>query len=431
MDKNVFYSHLKKYLPQEEIDKLRYTLENTHSVYSALSVDEDKISMDKIKELYPSLKNHPVCKNTLIYNKNELDLGKSLLFEIGAFYLYEPCSPIVSSLLDLNEDDLVLDMCAAPGGKTIQASFLMHNKGLLISNEISKSRAEILSSNVEKYGRKNTIVISSDCNAFKDKYENTFSKIILDAPCSGSGMFRKESKMMDDWTLEKMLALTPLQKELILIAYSLLKPGGTMVYSTCSFSYEEDEEVIKYLLENTDAILDDISHIEGEYRSDLDKTVHLFPHLFDGEGHFIAKIKKPGTLIKPVFAQEKKNKLPFILKEEGNIIFNKNNDIYLTTHPFNLYNLHIIRAGIKVGNYDKKLGIVYDHALCRTSNAELDKVEVTIDEAKKYILGNSINKMYKKGYVNLTYLNIPFALSKSVNGILKNHYPKGLRKNII
>ena len=95
-------------------------------------------------------------------------------------------------------------------------------------------------------------------------------------------------------------------------ALKILKPGHEMIYSTCSFSYEEDEEVIKYLLENTDAILDDIPHIEGEYRSDLDKTVHLFPHLFDGEGHFIAKIKKPGKLTKPIFSQDKKNKLPFI-----------------------------------------------------------------------------------------------------------------------
>ena len=256
----------------------------------------DKIEISTLKSIYPDLIDHPVCKNSFIYDKEKLDLGKTLLFEIGAFYIYEPCSPIVSYLLDLQEDDLVLDMCAAPGGKSIHTSFLMHNKGLLVSNELSKSRAEVLSSNVEKYGRVNTIVISEDGVNLKKDYKNTFSKIILDAPCSGSGMFKKEPKMMDDWTLEKMLSLTKIQKELILSAYEMLLPGGTMIYSTCSFSYEEDEEIVKHLLSSTDAELINIEDFKGTYRSDLDKTIHLFPHRFDGEGHYIAKIRKPGIL---------------------------------------------------------------------------------------------------------------------------------------
>lgn len=428
MDKK-FTEHLQKYLPIEEIDKLTNALEQEQT-YSCIIIDEDKITKENIQKIYPSLIPHPIVNNAFLYNKNELELGKSLLFEIGAFYILEPCSPLVSYFLNPNENDLLLDVCAAPGGKTIHSSFIMKNNGQIISNEISSSRVEILSSNSEKYGRKNITVCSSDIKTLAKQFPNTFSKIILDAPCSGSGMFRKNSKMKDDWTYQKVISCAETQKELILLAYSMLKEGGEMIYSTCSYSYEEDEEIIQYLLDNTNAKLIDIPHFKGEYRSNLIQTVHLLPHHFNGEGHFIAKIKKEGTLTYPIIQQNKKKFTLLNTPINEEIFINKANEMFLTNHIINLKGIRILRNGIKIGIQDKKLGIVYDHNYARYTNNLLPKIELSFEETKNFIYGLTIQKNIPNGYVSLTYLNIPFALGKASNNQIKNHYPKGLRKKI-
>ena len=213
-------------------------------------------------------------------------------------------------LLSPNENDVVLDLCAAPGGKSMQASLLMHNKGLIVANDISKQRAFAISENAERLGRGNLLIINNDFATIYDRFLNTFDKIILDAPCSGSGMFRKEDKMRQDWTYQKVLKCQDIQKTLILMAYQMLKPGGTMVYSTCSFSFEEDEMVVDYLLANSDATLLELPDSKYYYKSKNNgHGIHLLPFLFPGEGHYIALIKKPGD-IKNSKEKEQKTK-PF------------------------------------------------------------------------------------------------------------------------
>ena len=214
MDIEIFKNHLKKYLSSDNIGSLMDAIKEDNPLSSIL-IDENKISKQEIIKEYPFLIPHPIVDNVFIYDKNKYSLGKTLLFEIGAYYIFEPCSSLVNYFLNPTEDDLVLDLAAAPGGKTIHCSFLMHNRGQIISNEINSQRANILSSNVEKYGRKNVTVINEDSHNLLKNFKGSFSKIILDAPCSGSGMFRKESKMMDDWTLNKVESLSKLQKELI------------------------------------------------------------------------------------------------------------------------------------------------------------------------------------------------------------------------
>ena len=426
MNELEFFSHLKKYLSSNEIDLLKEEL-NKEQKYSSILIDEDKINHNEILKLYPSLIPHPIVKNVFLFDKKKLDLGKSLLFEIGAFYIFEPCSSLVNYFLNPNENDIILDMASAPGGKTIHASFLMHNKGQIIANEISSSRVEILSQNIEKYGRKNVTVISSEVSKLVPQFQNFFTKIILDAPCSGSGMFRKENKMKEDWTYQKVLSCSKIQKELILQAYSMLKKGGELIYSTCSFSYEEDEEVISYLLENTDAELINLPSITGEYRSSLNQTIHLLPFLFNGEGHFIAKIKKPGILTKPNLP---KYKNPLSLPLDGQTFINNKNEIYLTNYVLPIKNVRILRNGIKIGMYDKKLGYIYDHALSRYKCNYLPLIELNKEDTINYIYGLSIPTNHQNGYVILTYLSIPFGIGKISNKQIKNHYPKGLRRKI-
>lgn len=427
MDETIFFSHLETYLDKKNISELKKAL-SEEQIFSSLIIDEEKISREEILHLYPSIKPHPLVKNVFLFNKKELDLGKSLLFEIGAFYIFEPCSSLVGHFLSPQEDDIILDLAASPGGKCIHTSFLMHNKGQIIANEISSSRAKILSSNVEKYGRKNITVTSANSKQLLVLFKEYFSKIILDAPCSGSGMFRKENKMKDDWTIEKVISLAKLQKELILDAYDMLQKGGEMIYSTCSFSFEEDEEVINYLLANRDAELIPLPHFEGEYRSSLKESVHLLPHLFNGEGHFICKIKKPGMLEKKYHFEKSSPKINLPLS--GQFYISGKQDVYLTNYLLPLKNIRILRNGLKIGHYDKKIGWVYDHALSRLNNNFLIKIALSKEEAIQYIYGLSITKNIDNGYVVLTYLGIPFALGKVTNHQIKNHYPKGLRKKL-
>ena len=269
-----FREHLKRYLSDDEISKLMDSLNALDK--HALLLNAEKLSEEKLLKIYPHLEKHPIVKNAFLYNKNEYQLGKSVLHELGAFYLQEPSAMLVSYLLNPKPNSLILDLCAAPGGKSVQASLLTKGTGLIISNDLSYPRAKIIKENAERMGLENLLIISNDFAKLSSKYQNTFDYIILDAPCSGSGMFRKNDLMKEDWSINKVYKFAELQKELISYSYSMLKPGGKMVYSTCSFSYEEDEEVIEHLLASSDAIIDTIPSILYFYQSKNGFCIHLF-----------------------------------------------------------------------------------------------------------------------------------------------------------
>ena len=412
-----FLEHLKAYLNDKEIILLETSLSKKSE--HALLLNTEKMSQEQLLSIYPSLKKHPIVKNAFIYDKDELDLGKSVYHELGCFYLQEPSAMLPAYLLSPEPGDLVLDLCAAPGGKSMQASFLMKNEGLIISNDISKSRTFAISENAERLGRGNLLITNNDFSLISDKFINTFDKIILDAPCSGSGMFRKEDKMQEDWSYQKVLKNAEIQKSLILIAYQMLKPGGTMVYSTCSFSYEEDEEVIDYLIKNTDAILKEIPDSKLFYKSKKSgHGVHLLPFLFPGEGHYIALISKPGVL-------NKKGDEEYYQKKEkfGEYLFT-------LSETFSIKHLNVIRYGVKIGQVDKS-DIRYDYHYARFIKEFDNVLEIDTSELLKYYQGETINKAFDKGYVLLKYQGINVDIAKSDGRIVKNHLPKGLRKKLI
>ena len=412
-----FSEHLKTYLNDEEISNLEASL-NQKSEH-ALLLNTEKMNEETLLSIYPSLKRHPIVKNAFIYDKDELDLGKSVYHELGCFYLQEPSAMLPAYLLSPESGDLVLDLCAAPGGKSMQASLLMKNEGLIISNDISKSRAFAISENAERLGRGNLLITNNDFSLIFDKVLNTFDKIILDAPCSGSGMFRKEDKMQEDWSYQKVLKNAEIQKSLIMIAYSMLKPGGTMVYSTCSFSYEEDEEVIDYLINSTDATLKEIPDSELFYRSrNNGHGIHLLPFLFPGEGHYIALITKPGELVR-------KNDKKYYQKKE------KFGDYFFTlSETFSMKHLNVIRYGVKIGQVDKN-DIRFDYHYARFIKEFDNVLEIDTNELLKYYQGETINKPVSKGYILLKYQGINVDIAKSDGRIVKNRLPKGLRKKLI
>ena len=414
-----FAKSLEKYLSKEEIAKLIASFSENEK--KAIYLNSNKVSNEKLLDLFPNLKPHPVVQNGYLFDKNEYELGKKIYHELGAYYIQEPSAMLVAHFLDAKPGEIVLDLCAAPGGKTIQTALKMQNQGLIIANDLSKSRANILLSNIERMGVSNTVVASLDFKNYYQKFTGFFDKIILDAPCSGSGMFRKSDEMKDDWTYEKVLKNAAIQKELILMCYTMLKEGGKLVYSTCSYSFEEDEEVIDFLLQNSDAKLENIPQFKGEFRSPKFKeSVHLFPSHFEGEGHYIALIKKPGVL--------QSSKLsPFevtrTIQGKGNT---KEIQKFLcpTKLPANFEEL-ALRPGLFLGSQigDK---FVPSHHRSHVENAD-DSIELTKEEVIKYLKGETINKKCLNGYKFVSYLGMNLGVCYSINGVLKNYYPKGLR----
>lgn len=424
--KQEFINHLSSYLSQEEIDSLIASF-NQKSV-NGLILNKDKMDEKTLLSLFPNIKKHPIVPYAYIFDKDEYQLGKTIYHELGCFYLQEPSAILVSYLLNPDEKDTLLDLCAAPGGKSIGASFLMNNKGLIISNDLAKDRCYILQENIQRMGRGNVIITNNDFSYIYQNYQNYFSKIILDAPCSGSGMFRKDEKMIEDWSLNKVFKFSLIQSELIDICYSMLAPGGYMVYSTCSYSYEEDELVIKHLLEHTDATIVPIEKRKEYYFSKDNLGIHLFPHLFNGEGHYICLIKKPGEI------KYRKNNVRKPHKEyphqiESFDIKNFNNVLFGLYTDFTYKKLNIIQYGLKIGEVFSK-GINYDYHLSHYLDNYPNEIELDKQQIQKYLNGEEIvhQENLAKGNILLKYQGIPVDFSKNNGNIIKNHYPKKLRK---
>ena len=418
-----FLEHLKTYLSDEEINKLSQALQdkNLHGVL----LNPEKMSDERFLELFPDVIKHPIVSHAYLYNRKIYNLGKSVYHTLGCFYLQEPSAMVPAYLLNAKENELVLDMCAAPGGKTIQTSFLMKNTGLIISNDLSRSRTSAIVENEERLGLGNIVVTNNDLSKIYKNYLNTFDKIILDAPCSGSGMFRKDSKMIDDWSYNKVLKFAETQKELLSIAYAMLKPGGTICYSTCSFSYEEDEEVIDYLCQTTDCEIVNLQNDLFYINKKKALGIHLLPSVFPGEGHYICLIKKPGNY---VFNGDKGGIKENINGVKFKQIKNFANFLFGLDYDFNFRHFNIVRYGVKIGEIikgTKDIKFDYHYAHYVKDFAKIYKINA--DGLKKYLSGNTINNHGEKGYYLLTFEDINVDISKGDGRVFKNHLPKHFR----
>ena len=198
-----------------------------------------KCSEEKFERLY-CLEKHLYVKEAYYYDKEQYSFGKNPLHNAGVYYIQDASAMMVVDLLGINKGEKVLDLCAAPGGKSSQVVSYLDNTGLLVSNDVSVKRVKDLSENIERMGTSNTIVMNESIDKISANFGGYFDKVILDAPCSGQGMFRKNNLVYEDWSYDKTLKLTEIQKDLILKAYRCLKKGGTMVYSTCTFAVEEN-----------------------------------------------------------------------------------------------------------------------------------------------------------------------------------------------
>lgn len=426
-----FRTNLIEHLPENEVDGLINAIENG-KVTHALILNDKKMSDEEFVSRFPHVRKHKFVEHAYYYDKDEYEFGKSLLYDDGVFSIEDASAMMVNYFLKPETDDIVLDVCAAPGGKSIGASLMMKDEGIIISNDISYPRAKAMSQNVERMGRGNIIVASNDFIFSHVHFANTFDKIILDAPCSGSAMMRKNALAKSDWKYEKVKSNSRKQLELLDLAYGMLKEGGTLSYSTCSFSFEEDENVILLFKKMHPEIeIADLPQDDSFVRSEeLPQAVRLHPNHFEGEGQFICLFKKPGTLVKTkkeiISNQRYKNFIDqYGLQDRSNEMMR--NKFYSLSQHFDVSHLNILRYGVKL--FEMRNIYIPDHHLTHFLSPSYS-IPISYEEAKAYIHGDTFPLERPDNFYIVSYDNQNLGYVKVTQGVAKNHYPKGLRREL-
>ncbi len=427
-----FLERMKKYLG-DEFDAFvdSYNLPPTKGI----RVNELKCTPQKLIELMPTkLTASPFCKDSF-YSAEEIKVGFNPLHSAGAFYSQEPSASVPVELLDPKPGDFVLDMCAAPGGKTTQIASKLKGEGLVVCNEVVKSRANILLSNVERMGIANAVVTSSYPEKIAAALPEFFDKIVVDAPCSGEGMFRKNSEAVTEWSPEHVSSCAVRQLAILNDAAVCLKKGGELVYSTCTFSYEENEGVITEFLENNPDF--EIVPVKTDYaHAGLDgmPAVRIYP-MDGGEGHFAARLRKKGE-DDFSFKQTTKTKsekidlIDDLTNKKWNNITVVKDKIYLLPDGLpNLKGITVLRSGVLFGEIIKNRIEPHHHFFMASSMDDLKNsinLDVNSDELLRFLHGEEI-EADTKGYTAVCVNGITVGFGKASNGRLKNKYPKGLR----
>ena len=400
------------------------------------------------------------------YLSGDVNPGKNPLHDAGAYYIQEPSAMSVVGQTHVFEEDRVLDLCAAPGGKSTYILSRLNHKGLLVSNEINPSRIRALGENLERFGAVNSIITNSDSSNLLTFFKGFFDKIFIDAPCSGQGMFRKDDFAIEDWSQDKVDECVAIQRQLIRDAYQMLRAGGMIIYSTCTFTRQENEYIIEdFLGDYPDANLLDMDRI--------------WPHRDRGEGHFCARITKKADKQGDQEAQDsdllafdkdshrdssresaKKSKK----KQKSKAKSNRKNQEYLGLYEdfatdylidgglrkllesglavkeerlhyqpldYDLRGLKVLRSGLFVGEFKKNR---FEPAHSLAMALKPSDVKNTIDfandsdEIRAYLRGESIGTGQSRGWVLVSVEGVSLGWGKESNGILKNKYPKGLRR---
>ncbi|MGN0342094.1 MAG: RsmF rRNA methyltransferase first C-terminal domain-containing protein [Roseburia sp.] len=394
------------------------------------------------------------------YYGSALQPGKHPYHAAGVYYIQEPSAMAPAHYLDAQPGERILDLCAAPGGKSTQIAGAMQGQGLLVCNEIHPARAKILSENVERLGITNAIVTNETPARLAEKFNGYFDRIMVDAPCSGEGMFRKNEQACEEWSPENVTLCAERQDEILEAAHQMLKSGGRMVYSTCTFAPEEDEGSISRFLEKHpeyEILAVPLAEGMSSGRADwtvapaehIERTIRLFPHKVHGEGHYLAVLKKgfadpsasggyvSGGLEKGISEKDCKEYLEFeqeflqkSIHEQG-IFLRFGDQLYLAPQDtFSLKGLKVLRPGLHLGTL-KKNRFEPSHALALALKPEQVKyvTDLAADsyEAAAYLKGQTLNVDGEKGWHLLTVDGYSLGWGKLAGGILKNHYPKGLR----
>ncbi len=473
-------------LPEAFADRMKAMLKDDYDSFltaydrpntPALRLNPSKTSSPSLLDCI----NEPIpwAENGYYYDpSSDTRPGKHPYHDAGVYYIQEASAMIPASLFPPSRGDKVLDLCAAPGGKTTQLAAALGGQGLLVANEIHPQRASILSQNVERMGIANAVVTNHAPHELARFFPCFFDKIVVDAPCSGEGMFRKEEQALTMWSRDNVDLCAARQKEILESAAEMLAPDGYLTYSTCTFSPEENEGVILDFLNahpefrvvepENPAVLECIERglidrgnphwVTGwkTFEDQLKKTVRLFPHHADGEGHFAALLHKSADAPSAPLKCEDKKKggrrdvkgqmtadgayklFTDFIKDITDQSFNGvpclfGEQLYLCPDeiPEPPKGLKILRYGLHLGSIENGKRFEPSHALALAldSSEVKKKIEIDLPCALSYLHGDVIPCGDEKGWYVISIDGFSLGWGKASGGMMKNHYPKGLRKN--
>ena len=372
----------------------------------------------------------------------------------------------VTEVLDPKPGERILDFCAAPGGKTTQIAGRMQGQGLLVANEVNAERAKILSQNVERMGVANCVVCNEKPERMAALFPAYFDRILVDAPCSGEGMFRKDEAARGEWSPENVRMCAERQAMILKEADRMLRPGGVLVYSTCTFSPEENEGTISAFLRSNEAYYIEKSGLEElvspgredwirEPAPGIEHTLRLWPHLIRGEGHYVARLRKASEPVgkeRPLSRKACKGNgidkklcklTEEFLKAELEVgdrwrsghpgrVIRFGEQIYLIPEDMiPLAGVKVLRPGLQLFA-EKKNRFEPAHALAVSLPAGDTGKRKSLDkqEAETYLRGESLPCKECGGWIVLDYEGYSLGFGKASGGQIKNHYPKGLRKSL-
>ena len=462
-------------LPQEFLERMEHMLGEEYPAFLqsyeeprkfGLRVNTMKISVEEFQRLAPfHLTPIPWIPNGFYYERED-DPARHPFYYAGLYYLQEPSAMTPASILPVMQGEHVLDLCAAPGGKATALGAKLAGEGLLVANDISASRAKALLKNLEIFGIRNSFVTNAYPAKLAEQFAGAFDKILVDAPCSGEGMFRKDLANARVWSLEKVKECAKTQHEIIRQAVSMLRPGGLLLYSTCTFSPEENEQTIEFLLQEYPQFkICDIKGYEGfsdgilkaslSGNEQLKKTIRIFPHKMEGEGHFIALLKKEEeeAVSENLKEKEKNNRnknekekrLPDELTEflknvkrkfdSSRIDMRGENVYYMPEGLPKLNGVRFLRSGLLLGELKKRRFEPSQALAMNLKKEEYENVlDFSVDDERiiKYLKGETLEvedlvSSKEKGWYLVCVDGYPLGFGKLSGQMLKNKYLPGWR----
>jgi NOL1/NOP2/sun family putative RNA methylase len=401
--------------------------------------------------------------------------GRHPYHAAGLYYLQEPSAMAVAELLDPQPGERVLDICAAPGGKSTHLAARMDGAGLMVANEVHPKRVWELAENLERWGARNVLILNETPTRLAERLPGFFDRVLVDAPCSGEGMFRKSQAALQDWSPELVKTCAIRQSAILEEAARLTRPGGVLAYSTCTFNPQENEQTVAgFLLQHPDFELTAIQHppglstgrpgwVESEHSLPLERAARLWPHIAEGEGHFLAILHRraPDRIlidssssthlrrarnVSPQWAEARNVFAAFCLAylhPVAQLYFPDQRlalvggHLYLSPHDTpNLHGLRFLRPGWWLGSMRPgEIGRMYrfepSHALAlglKTSDVRLKlELESNSAQVQVYLHGEVLDWTGEDGWVLVCLDGFPLGWGRAVKGRLKNHYPRGLR----
>lgn len=385
------------------------------------------------------------CPDGYYYSSDERP-AKDPYYFAGSYYIQEPSAMTAASALQVKPGDKVIDLCAAPGGKSTQIASELMGDGLLVSNDISAGRVKTMKKNMEQSGVRNGLIVSESPTKLAMRWPTVFDKVIVDAPCSGEGMFRKEPKLITSWQKEGPEDFVPIQREILEAAHELLAAGGELVYSTCTYNMKENEDNIawfmstypEYDLVDIKSLLGVSSGFHSEVNAETTRTARVWPHKHQGEGHFVAKLRKregatcTPKLIKPVINKEQKEvfeaflkdlKLTFTQSEMARLNVVKDTLYMLPETSLDIKGLRVFSNGWLLGSFKKnRFEPSQAFASGLTIDDNLNVVDYKHDDTSviDYLKGNTLAAEKENGWYLVCVDGLGLGFGKVVNRRLKN-----------